>query len=403
MIALRTASFSALLMIVAGGASAQISDDVIKIGVLNDQSGLYSDLTGYGAVVAARMAVEDFGGHVSGASVDVIFADHQNKPDIGAGIAREWLDNQGVDAIADVPTSSVALAVNEIVRDKNKVFLVSGAGTSRLTGDACTPNTVHWTYDNWALANSTGRVVVELGGDTWFFLTADYAFGHDLEVQTARVVQDLGGKVLGVVRHPLSTADFSSYLLQAQASGAKVIGLANAGADTTNAIKQAAQFGIVTGGQRLVPLLIGLHDVESLGLETAQGLLFTEGFYWDLNEGTRAFSERFAARNQGKPPSQAQAGVYGAVLHYLKAVQAAGTDEGAQVVTMMKSLPTSDPLFGEGNVRPDGRMIHEMYLVEAKSPSESKGQWDLYEVVRTIPAEEAFRPLAQGGCPLVKG
>jgi branched-chain amino acid transport system substrate-binding protein len=302
-----------------------------------------------------------------------------------------------------VPTSSVALAVNEIVRDRNKVLLVSGAGTSRLTGDACTPNTVHWTFDNWALANGTGRAVVELGGDTWFFLTADYAFGHDLEAQTAQVVKEMGGKVLGAVRHPLSTADFSSYLLQAKGSGAEVIGLANADGDTTNAIKQAVEFGITASGQRLVPLLIGLHDVESLGLQSAQGMLFTEGFYWDLNEGTRTFSERFAARYQGKPPSQAQAGVYGAVLHYLKAVQAAGTDAGAPVVAQMKSLPTSDPLFGEGHVRPDGRMIHEMYLVEAKSPSESKGRWDLYEVVRTIPAREAFRPLAEGGCPLVKG
>jgi branched-chain amino acid transport system substrate-binding protein len=400
---LRVIVISAVLMSLGAGAGAQISDDVVKIGVLNDQSGLYSDLTGYGAVIAARMAVEELGGRVHGTPVEVIFADHQNKADIGAGIAREWIDSEEVDAIVDVPTSSVALAVNEIVRDRNKVLLVSGAGTSRLTGDACSPNTVHWTYDNWALANGTGRAVVELGGETWFFLTADYAFGHDLEAQTARVVEEMGGRVLGAVRHPLSTADFSSYLLQAKGSGAEVIGLANAGGDTTNAIKQAVEFGITASGQRLVPLLIGLHDVESLGLQTSQGLLFTEGFYWDLNEDTRAFSERFAARNQGKPPSQAQAGVYGAVLHYLKAVQAAGTDAGAQVVAQMKSLPTSDPLFGEGHVRPDGRMIHEMYLVEAKSPSESKGRWDLYEVVRTIPAREAFRPLAEGGCPLVKG
>lgn len=402
MVILCAIAIPALVAILTGSASAQISGEIVKFGVLNDQSGLYSDLTGHGSVVAARMAVEDFGGRVRGTPIDVIFADHQNKPDIGAGITREWLDNQGVDAIVDVPTSSVALAVSEIVRDKNKVFLVSGAGTSRLTGDACTPNTVHWTYDTWALANSTGRAVVELGGRTWFFITADYAFGHDLEVQTARVVKEMGGKVMGAVRHPLSTADFSSYLLQAQGSGAEVIALANAGSDTTNAIKQAAEFGIATDGQRIVPLLIGLHDIDSHGLDVAQGLQFTEAFYWDLNNGSRAFSERFAARNDGKPPSQVQAGVYAAVLHYLKAAQTAGTDDGAEVVAMMKSLPTADALFGQGVVRPDGRTIHDMYLVEAKSPSESKGQWDLYKVVKTIAAEEAFRPLGEGGCPLVR-
>jgi branched-chain amino acid transport system substrate-binding protein len=392
----------AALALAAGTAEAQISDNVVKIGVLNDQSGLYADLTGQGSVIAARMAAEDFGAAAKGLKVEVVFADHQNKPDVGSAIVRQWIDRDGVDAIADVPTSSVALAVNEIVKEKNKVFLVSGAATSRLTGDACTPNTVHWTYDNWALANGTGNALVKAGGDTWFFVTVDYAFGHDLEAQVASVVKAAGGKVLGAVRHPLNTPDFSSFLLQAQASKAKVIGLANAGGDTINSIKQAGEFGIAAGGQNLAGLLVFITDVNSLGLPTAQGLVFTETFYWDLNDETRAFAKRFAPQDKGIYPTMIHAGVYASVLHYLKAIEAAKTDIGDKVVAKMKELPTDDPLFGKGMIRADGRKIHPAYLFEVKKPSESKGPWDYYKLRATIPAEQAFRPIDDGKCPLVK-
>jgi branched-chain amino acid transport system substrate-binding protein len=383
-------------------ARAQISDGVIKIGVLNDQSGLYADLAGQGSVVAARMAVEDYGAEKKGMKVEVVFADHQNKADVGSAIARQWYDVDKVDLIVDVPNSGVALAVSQITRDKGKAFIVSSAATSDLTGKACSPNTIHWTYDTWALANGTGNALVKQGADTWFFITADYAFGHALERDVEAVVLKNGGKVLGKVRHPLNTQDFSSFLLQAQASKAKVIGLANAGGDTTNAIKQGAEFGIVKGGQNFAGLLVFLTDVHALGLQTAQGLVFTETFYWDLNDRTRAFAKRFAERNRGIHPTMIHAGVYAGVTHYLKAVEALKSDDGTKVIAKMKEIPTDDPLFGKGTIRVDGRKIHPAYLVEVKKPSESKAPWDYYKIRATIPADQAFRPLDQGECPLVK-
>jgi len=332
-----------------------------------------------------------------------VFADHQNKPDIGSNVVRQWFDVDKVDAVVDVPTSSVALAVNTITKEKNKVFLVSGAAASNLTGKDCSPNTVHWTYDTWALANGTGKAIVKTGGDTWFFLTADYAFGHALEADTTAVVEKNGGKVVGKVRHPFPAQDFSSFLLQAQQSKAKIIGLANAGADTTNAIKQASEFGIVAGGQNLAGLLVFITDVHALGLKTAQGLIMTEAWYWDGNDNNRAFAKEFAPANKGNMPTMVQAGVYSAVMHYLKAVHEMKTDaDGAAVVAKMKSMPTDDKLFGKGEIRADGRKVHDMYLFEVKKPEESKAPWDYYKVRATIPAAEAFRPLAEGGCPLVK-
>ena len=399
----RGLQIGAVLALSAGLAHAQISDGVVKIGVLNDQSGTYADLAGPGSVVAARMAVEDFGAAKKGMKVEIVVADHQNKPDVGSSIARQWFDADKVDMIVDVPTSSVALAVNQIAKDKNKVLIVSTGATSDLYGKACTPNTLHWTYDTWSLANGTGSAIVKTGGKTWFFLTADYAFGHALERDTEAVVLKNGGKVLGKVRHPFPSSDFSSFLLQAQASKAQIIGLANAGADTINAIKQGAEFGIVKGGQQFAGLLVFLTDVHSLGLNTAQGLLLTESFYWDLNDQTRAFSKRFAKLHKGAMPTMGQAGVYSAVLHYLKAVDALKSDSpGDKVVAKMKELPTDDPVFGKGRVRRDGRKIHPMYLFEVKKPSESKGPWDYYKVRATIPADQAFRPEKEGGCPLVK-
>jgi branched-chain amino acid transport system substrate-binding protein len=397
-------SFMALvaLALLTETAQAQISDGIIKIGVLNDQAGPYADITGPGSVVAARMAVEDFGAAKKGLKVEIVFADHQNKPDVGSQIARQWYDVDKVDMIIDVPTSSIALAINQITREKNKAFIVSGAATSDLTGKSCSPNTIHWTYDTWALANGTGSAVVKTGGDTWYFLTADYAFGHALERDVEAVVLKSGGKVLGKVRHPFPTADFSSFLLQAQASKAKIIGLANAGTDTINAIKQGAEFGIVKGGQQFAGLLVFISDVHALGLEKAQGLVLTEAFYWDLNPETRAWSKRFAERHRGAMPTMAQAGVYSAVLHYLKAVEALKSDDGPKVIAKMKEMPTDDPVFGKGMVRADGRHVHPMYLFEVKKPSESKGAWDYYKVRATIPAEQAFRPLDQGDCPMVK-
>ncbi|MDF2764507.1 MAG: transporter substrate-binding protein [Rhodospirillales bacterium] len=394
---------AALCAIAAGSAHAEMSGGTVKIGVLNDMSGLYADLAGQGSVIAAQMALEEFGGNVNGTKVEIVSADHQNKPDIGSNVARQWYDVDGVDVIVDVPTSSVALAINDVTREKNKVFLVSGAAASDLTGPKCSPNTVHWTYDTWALANGTGKAVVQTGGDSWFFLTADYAFGHALERDTSAVVEANGGKVLGSVKHPLQNADFSSFLLQAQSSGAKVIGLANAGGDTTNSIKQAAEFGIVQGGQSLAGLLVFLTDVHALGLETAHGLILTEAFYWDANDETRKFAAEFAKRNRGIHPTMIHAGVYSSVLHYLKALKELGADaDGAKVVAKMKEMPTDDRLFGKGQVRVDGRHIHPMYLFEVKKPEESKGPWDYYKLRATIPAEEAFRPLDQGGCPLAK-
>ena len=390
-------------MMIAAPALAQ--DKNVKIGVLTDLSGLYSDLGGQGSIVAAEMAVEDSGMKAKGWKIDVISADHQNKPDIATGIARRWIDTDKVDILADVLNSGVALAVNNVTKEKNSILLDSGAGSSELTNTQCTPNTIHFTYDTYMLAKSTGTAMVKAGGDSWFFLTADYAFGHALENDTTAVVKAAGGKVLGSVKAPLNTADFSSYLLQAQASKAKVIGLANAGGDTTNSIKQAAEFGIVKGGQKLAGLLMFLSDVHSLGLNVAQGLNLSETFYWDMNDGTRAFSKRFGERMKNHAmPTMVHAGVYAGLLHYFKALEALGGNphDGAKVVAEMKKLPTDDPLFGKGSIRIDGRGIHPAYLFEVKKPSESKGEYDLYKLIGTTPGDEAFRPLAESKCSLVK-
>jgi branched-chain amino acid transport system substrate-binding protein len=382
----------------------QYTDGVIKIGVMNDQSSTFADLSGQGSVWSAKKAVQDFCATTKCHNkIDVVFADHQNKPDVGANIARQWLDTDKVDVVVDVPTSSVALAINSTIADKNKVFLVSGAASSDLTGKLCTSNTVHWTYDTWALANGIGSGVVKSGGDTWFFLTADYAFGQLLERDIQAVIQKGGGKSLGGVRHPLLNQDFSSYLLQAQASKAKIIGLANAGGDTINAIKQAAEFGIVAGGQTLAAPFAFLTDVHALGLQAAQGLMLVEAWYWDTSDANRTYAKEFAAANNGKYPTMVHAGVYSSVLHYLKAVHELRSDgDGAAVVAKMKAMPTDDKLFGKGSIRADGRKIHDMYLVQVKKPGESKGAWDYYKIRATIPAAEAFRPIDQGGCPLVK-
>jgi branched-chain amino acid transport system substrate-binding protein len=396
------APFALTAALAAPGVQAQISDGVVKIGVLSDMSSLYSDIGGGGSAVAARLAIDDFAPAKHGMKVELISADHLNKPDVGSSIARQWYDVDKVDVIVDVPTSSVALAINQVTREKGKAFLVSGAASSDLTGKACSPNTIHWTYDTWMLANGTGNAIVKTGGDSWYFITADYAFGLALERDTEAVVLKNGGKVLGKVRHPLNAQDFSSFLLQAQASKAKIIGLANAGGDTTNAIKQAAEFGIVKGGQSLAGMLVFISDVHGLGLDKAQGLIFTETFYWDLNDATRAFAKRFAAANNGKYPTMVQAGVYSTITHYLKAVEAGKTDDGTKTIAKMKELPTDDPLFGKGRVRMDGRKIHPAYLVEVKKPSESKGPYDYYKIRATIPADQAFRPLNDGGCSLVK-
>ena len=389
----------------AADSSALAQDKTIKIGVLTDNSGLYSDLGGLGSTVAAQMAVEDFGMAGKGWKIDVISADHQNKPDVATNIARQWIDVDKVDVLMDVLNSGVALAINNLVKEKNSVMINSGAATSDLTNAQCTPNTVHWTYDTYMLAHSTGQALVKAGGDTWFFITADYAFGHALERDTAAVVTASGGKVIGTVRHPLNTSDFSSYLLQAQASKAKIIGMANAGGDTTNTIKQAAEFGIVKGGQKLAGLLLFLTDVHALGLNIAQGLNLSATFYWDMNDQTRAFSKRFSERMKTKAePTMVQAGVYAGLLHYFKALEALGGNphDGAKVVAKMKELPTDDPLFGKGSIRVDGRALHPAYLFEVKKPSESKGPWDYYKLVGTTPADQAFRPLSESACPLVK-
>jgi branched-chain amino acid transport system substrate-binding protein len=391
----------ALSALIAGQASAQVSDDVVKLGVLNDQSGAYADLAGPGSVEAAKMAVEDFGGKVLGKPVQVIFADHQNKPDVGSNIVNQWIDVDKVDAVIDVPTSSVALAVQEITKNKSRVHINSTAASSDLTGKSCSPTAVHYTYDTYALASGTGKATVKDGGDSWYFITADYAFGHALEKDTAAAVVAGGGKVVGQVRAPFPTSDFSSFLLQAQASKAKVIGLANAGADTINSIKQAGEFGITQSGQRLAGLLVFISDVHSLGLKAAQGLIVTTGFYWDQNDETRAWSKRFAERNKGRMPTMVQAGVYSGVMHYLKAIDAAKTDEAKAVVAKMKEMPVNDFFAKNGKIRADGRHVHDMLLVQVKKPEESKGPWDYYKILRVIPGDEAFRPMADGNCPLV--
>ena len=391
-------------LVFAGSAFAQNMDKNVKIGSLGDQASLYADIGGAGSVVAAQMAIQDSGLNKKGWNISVISADHQNKPDVGSNIARQWIDVEKVDVFVDLASSGVGLAVSNIAKEKNVVNLNSGSASSDLTGAQCSPNTVHWVYDTYLLANGTGKALVKAGGDSWFFLTADYAFGHALERDTGDVVKANSGKVLGTVRHPLNTSDFSSFLLQAQSSKAKIIGLANAGGDTTNSIKQAAEFGIVSGGQKLAGLLMFITDVHALGLNVAQGLNFTETFYWDMNDQTRAFTKRFNEKHKKSPPSMVHAGVYSSVLHYLKALEALGGNphDGVKVVNKMKEMPTDDPLFGKGSIRADGRKIHPGYLFEVKKPSESKYPWDYYKTVATIPAEEAFLPLDKSPCPLLK-
>jgi branched-chain amino acid transport system substrate-binding protein len=389
-------------LLLAGAALAQ--EKTVKIGVLTDMSGPYADPSGAGSVVAAQMAIEDSGLLAKGWKIDLISADHQNKADVGSSLAREWIDQGKADVIADLVTSSVALAVNQIVKEKNKVALISGAASSDLTGKACSPNSIHWAYDTFSQANSTGKAITKEGGDSWFFVTADYAFGKALERDTTAVVTANGGKVIGDVMAPLNNADFSSQLLQAQSSKAKVVGLANAGADTANSIKQAAEFGITQGGQSLAALLLFITDVNALGLNAAQGLEFTESYYWDLNDQTRDFGNRYSKRmKNGAKPSMIQAGVYSSLIHYLKAVEAMGgaSADGAAVIAKMKSMPTEDEAFGKGYIRQDGRKIHPVYLLKIKKPAESKYPWDYATVVATTPGEEAFRPLAQSECPLV--
>jgi branched-chain amino acid transport system substrate-binding protein len=386
-------------LLLPAAAAAQVSDDIVKLGVLSDMSSVYSDGTGPGSLVAAQMAVEDFGGKVLGKTVEVIGADHQNKPDIGSNIARQWYDQEKVDAIVDVPTSSVALAVQEITRQKDKVFLISGGGSSDLTGVACSPNGIQWTYDTYALSHVAGKAMVERGEDSWFFITADYAFGQALERDAADVVKAAGDTVVGAARAPLNNPDFSSFLLQAQTSKAKVVALANAGGDAQTAIKQAAEFGLTKGGQKLLALLAQITDTHSLGLATAQGMVLTEGFYWDMNDETRAFSKRFFERVH-RMPTMIQAGVHSAVTHYLKAIQAAGTDSAKPVLAKMRATPVNDFFAHNGRIREDGRMVHDMYLVEVKTPAESTGEWDIYKVLATVPGDQAYRPADQGGCPL---
>ncbi len=401
----RTMSLAALaVMLACGTASAQQIN--VKIGVLSDMSSLYADVGGPGSVVAAKLAIADFTKSNPNVKVDLVSGDHQNKPDVGSQMANQWYDVQKVDVIVDVPNSGVALAISQVTAQKNKVFLVSGAAASDLTGPKCNANTIHWTYDTWMLANGTGKAIVKTGGNTWFFLTSDYAFGHALERDTAAAVEKAGGKVLGEVRHPLNTNDFSSFLLQAQASKAKIIGLANAGGDTINAIKQGAEFGIVKGGQKFAGLLVFVSDVNALGLPTAQGLTLTSAWYWDMNDANRAWTKRWQAERNapGKFPTMVQAGVYSAITHYLKAVVALkSAADGKAVVAEMKKLPTDDPLFGKGTIRADGRKLHPVYLFEVKSPDESKHPGDFYTLRATIPANEAFRPLKDGNCPLASG
>jgi branched-chain amino acid transport system substrate-binding protein len=389
-----------LWLLLASAAQAEMNG-TLRVGVLNDMSSVYADFQGPGSVLAAQMAAEDFA-KTSKRKVEILSADHQNKPDVGAGIARRWLDVDGVDMIIDLPNSAVALGVSDIVREKNRVMIGSGAGTALLTGAKCSPNTVHWTYDTWSMGHSLARGVIADGGKSWFFITADYAFGHDLEKQAADEVQASGGTIVGSVRHPIGTADFSSFVLKAQASGAQVVAFANAGGDTVNSIKQAAEFNL-GGKQRIVALIFDLQSVPALGLKTAQGLTAINAFYWDMNERTREWSARYQARHPKKMmPNHMQAGVYSGTLHYLKAIEKLGSPgDGKAVVATMKAMPTDDPLFGTGEIRSDGRKLHPMYLLQVKTPAESKGEWDVFKVAGTIPADKAFRPLKDGGCPLV--
>ena len=392
-------ALAALCALAGGSAMAQ---GVVRIGVMNDMSGVYSDDQGPGSLLAAQMAVEDYGGRAAGQTVEVVGGDHQNKTDIGAQVARRWLDTEGVGMIIDLPNSGIALAINELVRDRNKVMIGSGAGTALLTGEKCSPNTVHWTYDTWAYGHGLARAVIQQGVRSVFFITADYAFGHDLEKQFSDEAQKSGAKVLGSARHPLGTSDFASLLLQAQSSGADAVAFANAGGDTSNSLKQAGEFGL-TPRQKLLALIMGQNNVRALGLQAAQGTMLVVPFYWDMSDTTRAWAQRFAQRHAKRNmPNDMQAGVYAAVLHYLKAVdKIGGATDGKAVVAAMKAMPTDDPLFGQGVIRPDGRKIHPMYLFQVKAPAESKGPWDYYKLLATIPAEQAFRPLKDGGCPLV--
>lgn len=385
----------------AGAAQAQVSDGKIKIAVMNDMAGVYADPSGMGSVEAVRMAVEEVGGKIGGKPVEIVFADHQNKPDVGASLVNKWIDTEQVDAIVDVPTSSVALAVQEITKNKNRAFLVSGGGAAQLTGEACSPTTAHWTYDTYALAQGMGSYGVKVLGDSWYFLTVDYAFGHALESSLTAVLKASGGKVVGSSRHPLNNTDFSSYLLQAQGSRAKVVALANAGGDTTNAIKQAQEFGLPQGGQVLASLLMFPTDIHSLGLKAAQGLVMMDGWNPDRDDDSRAFAKAYMART-GKMPSMIQTGSYSAVRHYLKAIEASGTDDAKIVVAKMREIPVNDAFAKGGKLRADGRMVHDMYLMQVKSPEESKGPWDYTKVLSTIPGDQAYRPLDKGGCPLVK-
>jgi branched-chain amino acid transport system substrate-binding protein len=394
---------AAMLLALMSPATAQIANNTIKLGVLTDLTGIATDSTGAGSVAAARLAIEDFKAEKPDIKVELVQADHQNKADIGGALARRWMDIDKIDAILDVPFSSVALAVQEATRGSKTAFIASGPGSSLLTGEKCSPNTVHWTYDTWALAHGTALALLKAKKDTWFFVTADYAFGHSLEKDASDVVKEQNGKILGGVRHPPGASDFSSFLLQAQASKAKIVALANAVNDTVNSVKQATEFGIQAGGQELAALLMQVTDVNAIGLQGAKGLYLTEGFYWDTNEGTRKFADRFTAMvGGGKRPTAIQAGVYAGTLHYLRAAAAANTTDGQKVVAKMKEMPSKDPLFGEGTIREDGRHIHNMYLFQVKTPAESKAPWDFYKLVETIPAKDAFRPMSEGNCPMVK-
>src|ERR1700682_767169 len=392
---------AAMALAVTTPANAQISDDVVKIGLILDMSSIYADITGKGSADAGQMAIDDFGGKLLGKPIELVYADHQNKADIAAAKAREWFENDHVDAILDVAASATALAALEVAKSKNKIIVFNGPAATRLTNEACAPLSVHWTYDTYALAHGTGYATVKQGYDTWFFITADYAFGQDLERDTTAVVVANGGKVVGGVRAPINTPDFSSFLLQAQASKAKVIALANAGADTTNAIKQASEFGIVKGGQKMIALLQEITDTHALGVKATEGLIVTDAFYWDMNDETRAFSKRFNEK-VGHMPTMIQAGLYSATMHYLKAIEAIGTDEAPKVMEQMRATPINDFFAHGGKIRIDGRMVHDMYLFEVKKPEESRGEWDLYKLLATVRGDEAFRPLDKGGCPLVK-
>jgi branched-chain amino acid transport system substrate-binding protein len=394
-------SVAAGAILFAAGASAQVSDDVIKVGVLNDQSSIYADAAGKGSVELARMAAADWGGKLLGKPIEVITADHQNKADIAVSIARQWYDQDKVDMIVDLANSAVALAVQEVTRERKRVMIASSVGTSALTNKACSPYGIHYTYDTYSLANSTARAVVKSGGDSWFFVTADYSFGYTLEQDATNVINELGGKVVGRARHPLNTADMSSYLLQAQASKSKVVGFANASGDTINAIKQAVEFGVPQGGQKLAALLFQIVDVHAVGLKHAQGIYLTEAFYWDLNDETRAFSKRFFDK-MGRMPTMVQAGVYSSVMHYFKAVEAAGTDDADKVMAKMREIKVNDFFAKDGYIRPDGRHVHDMYLFQIKKPEESKGPWDYYKLVATIKGEDAFIPAEKSECPLMK-